>query len=205
MFKSLVAPLLLVLSARSALAQQDFTSNSTGFAGTWSSGSGAVVTGPGFADPMNSNRPFIYPANTGISYSFTDDGYFEEAQYRFNANASEPHCATAAVLWQHGRYYFHNNGSITMDPSMFAADGRVQVQNPCAAQTQILTYYNQFELFSHWTITIDVHHAAYMLQLYRFDGSLFPRLYLTVRPPTMLPTTSLTAAANGSTAATPTN
>lgn len=34
----------------------------------------------GFADPFNFDRPFIYPQNTGISYSFTDDGYFEEAQ-----------------------------------------------------------------------------------------------------------------------------
>ena len=30
-----------------------------------------------------------------------------------------------------------------------------------------------------------------MLQLLRFDGSLFPRLYLWYRPPTMLPTEQL--------------
>jgi hypothetical protein len=30
-----------------------------------------------------------------------------------------------------------------------------------------------------------------MLQLNRFDGSLFPRLYLWYRPPTMLPTEQL--------------
>ena len=35
---------------------------------------------------MNNNRPFIYPSNTGIAYSFTDDGYFETAWYRFQAN-----------------------------------------------------------------------------------------------------------------------
>lgn len=40
----------------------------------------------GFADPMNNNKPFTYPVNTGISYSFTDTGYFEEAQYRFLGN-----------------------------------------------------------------------------------------------------------------------
>ncbi|GAA5952530.1 hypothetical protein JCM3765_002198 [Sporobolomyces pararoseus] len=179
-------------------AQQDFTSNSTGFAGTWSTGSGAVVTGPSFADPMNNDRPFFYPENTGISFSFTDDGYFEEAQYRFEANASHPQCSTAVVIWQHGKYYFHNNGSLTLDPSPFASDGRIQVQDPCAPTTEVLTYYSQFELYNGWSISIDVHHAAYMLQLYRFDGSLFPRLYLTVRPPTMLPTTSLEAVFNGS-------
>lgn len=99
-----------------------------------------------------------------------------------------------------------------MDPKEFEADGRIQVQDPCAATTQILTYYSQFSVFNGWTITIDIHHAAYMLQLYRFDGSLFPRcvslfrscsgadewrrLFLTVRPPTMLPTISLSAASS---------
>ncbi|GAA5930474.1 uncharacterized protein JCM15063_004816 [Sporobolomyces koalae] len=183
---------------RSVAAQQDFTSNATGFSGTWSTGSGAVVTGPSFADPMNNDKPFNYPANTGIAFSFTDDGYFEEAQYRFEANASHPQCSTAVVIWQHGKYYFHNNGSLTLDPSPFEADGRIQVQDPCAPTTEVLTYYSQFELYNGWSISIDKHHAAYMLQLYRFDGSLFPRLYLTVRPPTMLPTTSLEAVYNGS-------
>lgn len=106
---------------------------------------------------------------------------------------------------------------MTLDPQSFASDGRIQVQDPCAPTTEVLTYYSQFELYNGWSITIDHHHAAYMLQLYRFDGSLFPRyvftlsllefvrgadlerramgnrLYLTVRPPTMLPTTSLEA------------
>ncbi|GAA5917509.1 hypothetical protein JCM6882_005497 [Rhodosporidiobolus microsporus] len=147
---------------------------------------------------MNNDQPFIYPANTGISFSFTDDGYFEEAQYRFNSNASEPQCPQAVVIWQHGKYAFHPNGSLTLDPSAFSSDGRIQVQDPCAATTSVLTYYSQWEIYNGWEITIDSHHAAYMLQLYKFDGSKMPRLYLTVRPPTMLPTTSLTAVYNGS-------
>ena len=157
---------------------------------------------------MNNAAPFKYPNTTGISFSFTDDGYFEEAQYRFLGNgqfrihpfcllpppsisprtvshehalmlyiplASSPQCAKAVVIWQHGRYFLNANGSITMDPSIFVADGRVQVQDPCAATTKILTYYSQFSLFNGWGITIDRHHRAYMLQLTRFDGSLFPR------------------------------
>lgn len=47
-----------------------------------------ACTYQGFADPFNFDRPFIYPANTGISYSFTDDGYFEEAQVSFGACGS---------------------------------------------------------------------------------------------------------------------
>ncbi|GAA6039230.1 hypothetical protein JCM8097_000481 [Rhodosporidiobolus ruineniae] len=187
----------LALTA-SPVHAQDFTSNATGFAGTWSTGSGAVTTGPSFADPMNNDQPFTYPANTGISFSFTDDGYFEEAQYRFNANASNPACPQAVIIWQHGKYQFHSNGSLTLDPAPFASDGRIQVQDPCAATTNVLTYYSQWELYNGWDITIDLHHAAYMLQLYKYDGSKMPRLYLTMRPPTMLPTTSLTAVFNGS-------
>ncbi|GAA6013526.1 hypothetical protein JCM10207_008881 [Rhodosporidiobolus poonsookiae] len=190
------ATLLFSLSLVRPSAAQ--SGNITAFTGTWSTGSGAVVTGPGFADPMNNDRPFIYPSNTGISFSFTDDGYFEEAQYRFNANASNPNCPQAVVIWQHGKYAFHPNGSLTLDPAEFSGDGRIQVQDPCAATTSVLTYYSQWELYSGWDMSIDVHHEAYMLQLYKFDGSKMPRLYLTVRPPTMLPTTSLAAISNGS-------
>lgn len=46
-------------------------------------------------------------------------------------------------------------------------------------------------LYAGWAITNDLNHNRYMLQLNRFDGSLFPRLYLWYRPPTMLPTEQL--------------
>lgn len=178
---------------------QDYSSdhNVTSLLGTWSTGSGGVLTGPGFADPMNNDSPFIYPNTTGISFSFTDDGYFEEAHYSFEANGTRPRCAKAVVIWQHGKYQLHTNGSLTTDPAPFKADGRVQVQDRCAATSKILTYYAEWQLFNRWSITVDVHHATYYLQLYRFDGSEYPRLFLQVRPPTMLPTAYLTAYANG--------
>lgn len=53
----------------------------------------------GFADPMNNARPFIYPANTGISYSFTDSGFFEEAQYRFNGNGKSLYPISPSYPW----------------------------------------------------------------------------------------------------------
>lgn len=93
----------------------------------------------GFCNP--SNNSFNYPATTGISYSFTETGFFEEAQYRFTANASNPRCITAFILWQHGTYKLADDGSMTLHP--FSADGRIQVQDPCAATTNIITYYNQ--------------------------------------------------------------
>lgn len=71
----------------------------------------------------------------------TDDGHFEEAQYRYNANPADPRCITAFILWQHGRYQLNNNGSLSLFP--FSADGRIQVQDPCAAVTNLITYYDQ--------------------------------------------------------------
>ncbi|GAA5921196.1 hypothetical protein JCM6882_003532, partial [Rhodosporidiobolus microsporus] len=44
--RATTALLLSLLSATTLVAAQDFTSNATGFAGTWSTGSGAVTTGP---------------------------------------------------------------------------------------------------------------------------------------------------------------
>ncbi|CAD6581801.1 MAG: Reversal of tor2 lethality [Cyphobasidiales sp. Tagirdzhanova-0007] len=157
--------------------------NITSITGTWSSGSGAVLTGPGFAQPTNFT--FTYPNTTGISYSFTDDGYYEEAQYRFNANGSEPHCVQAVIIWQHGNYSINANNSISLNP--IAPDGRIQIQDPCAADTNVITYYDHSEFYSGWSITNDINHNRYMLQLLAFDGSLLPRMYLLYRPPTMLP------------------
>lgn len=61
----------------------------------------------GFAAPTNFT--FNYPNTTGMSYSFTDDGYFEEAQYRFVPNGTEPHCVQAIIIWQHGNYTINAN------------------------------------------------------------------------------------------------
>lgn len=71
----------------------------------------------------------------------TNTGFFEEAQYRYEANATNPACIQATIFWQHGEYRFNPNGSITLYP--FGSDGRIQVQNRCAAVTNIITYYNQ--------------------------------------------------------------
>jgi len=52
--------------------------------GTWTTKSWKVFTGPGFYDPVN--EKFIEPPLTGISYSFTSDGWYEEAYYRAQSN-----------------------------------------------------------------------------------------------------------------------
>jgi hypothetical protein len=77
--------------------------NATSIAGTWSSGSKKVLTGPGFCNPASST--FTYPATAGISYSFTDDGYFEEALYRFTGNGTVSASPTGEPLLTFRRRY----------------------------------------------------------------------------------------------------
>ncbi|MDI1488782.1 MAG: Reversal of tor2 lethality [Ramalina farinacea] len=52
--------------------------------GTWTTKSRKVVTGPGFYDPVN--EKMFEPDLTGFSYSFTKDGFYEEAYYRAVSN-----------------------------------------------------------------------------------------------------------------------
>ncbi|KIR62393.1 hypothetical protein I314_03333 [Cryptococcus bacillisporus CA1873] len=161
--------------------------NVTDLEGTWSSNS-AVSTGGDICVPAE--MKFNYPNNSGISYSFTNDGYFEEVQYQYNANASNPACIQAFIYWQHGTYTFNNNGSITLHP--FASDGRIQVQDPCAATTNIITYYNNQVLFTDWGIVVDPSSGRYTLNLNRYDGAKMARMFLMAKPPNMLPTQVLT-------------
>jgi len=180
-FALVLAPLLVRAQDLSA------ANNVTSLQGTWSSNA-AVSTGGDFCLPAE--MKFVYPNNTGISYSFTDTGFFEEAQYRYTSNASNPSCIQATIFWQHGTYGLNQNGSITLYP--FASDGRIQVQDPCAAVTNIITYYDQQTLYADWTITIDTQSANYVLNMNRFDGAKMPPMYLIYNPPNMLPTQVLT-------------
>jgi Chaperone for protein-folding within the ER, fungal len=53
-------------------------------AGTWTTKSKTVLTGPGFYNPVTDR--LTEPNHPGISYSFTEDGYYEEAYYRAISN-----------------------------------------------------------------------------------------------------------------------
>jgi hypothetical protein len=102
----------------------------------------------------------------------TDTGFFEEVLYRYDSNASNPSCITARISWQHGTYGLNDNGSMTLYP--FPTDGRIQVQDPCASVTNVITEYNQQVMFADWGITIDGQTANYVLKLNRFDGAKLP-------------------------------
>ncbi|KAJ9092818.1 hypothetical protein QFC21_006694 [Naganishia friedmannii] len=137
------------------------------------------------AYPLRSNTLL-----TLASAGSTDTGYFEEAQYRFTSNATNPKCITAYILWQHGKFELNDSGSMTLYP--FPSDGRIQVQDPCAAVTNLITEYNQQTLYADWGITMDSTRGNYKLQLNRFDGAKMPPMWLMANPPNMLPTQYLT-------------
>ncbi|KAF9464194.1 chaperone for protein-folding within the ER, fungal-domain-containing protein [Collybia nuda] len=186
-FTPLIGLVLAALapSAYSQDIQYDSTHNATSIVGTWSSGSQAVKTGPGFANPANMS--FTYPKTTGISYSFSDDGFYEIARYRFNGNGSSPTCITGVIGWVHGTYELLGNGSIIMTP---LGDGFQQVQDPCAAVSNFLEPYNITETYLQWRIFLDAS-AGYKLHLFQFDGApLAPQFHVSPTP-TMLPTQKL--------------
>lgn len=111
--------------------------------GTWSTKSNATLTGPGFYDPVS--EKLIEPKLTGISYSFTSDGHYEESYYRAIANPQNPNCPSGIMQWQHGTFTYNANGSLSMTP--IAVDGRQLLSSPCEGKNSIYTRYNQTELF----------------------------------------------------------
>ncbi|KDN35324.1 hypothetical protein RSAG8_11658, partial [Rhizoctonia solani AG-8 WAC10335] len=160
-WSTLVAAVVAPLVALAQDVRLDATHNVTSIQGTWSSGSQHVQTGANFANPLNSS--FNYPSTAGISYSFTDDGYWEQALYRFESNATQPNCIKGIVIFQHGTFVFNSNGSLSLTP--FGQDGRIQVQDPCAAVSNIITLYNQTEYMVQWRIFQD---ATYGPKLHLF-------------------------------------
>ncbi|RUP20059.1 hypothetical protein BC936DRAFT_139274 [Jimgerdemannia flammicorona] len=138
---SLLLLLLFSLQAHAQSSSGNVTTIPTDIVGTWSTGTGDVLTGPGFCDPVTST--FKIPASTGRSYTFSANGYFEEAIYTITSNASSPGCLTTALIWQHGKLSMDLSNNINFLPE--AADGRVNVTNPCTNLTQgsSLQYYYQ--------------------------------------------------------------
>ncbi|KAF9219136.1 hypothetical protein BS17DRAFT_434398 [Gyrodon lividus] len=159
--------------------------NVTSIVGTWASGSQNVVTGSGFAQPANES--FIYPPTTGLSYSFTADGFYEIARYRMTGNGPSPTCITGVMNWCHGTYELAPNGSIIMTPF---GDGYQQIQDPCAAISNFMETYNDTELYPIWNIYQDPV-KGYTLQLYQWDGTPLPPQWQVSPSPNMLPTQPL--------------
>ncbi|KAF5124535.1 hypothetical protein DV452_000102 [Geotrichum candidum] len=155
--------------------------------GTWSSKSNAVFTGPDFYDPVD--ELLIEPALPGISYSFTADGYWEQALYRVTGNPKNPKCPTAVLVFQHGTYEILSNQTLVMTP--FRVDGRQLVSDPCKSSQSTYQRYNDTVIMQKWEVYVDPYHGRYRLDLYQFDGARLPPLYLAYKPPMMLPTMTM--------------
>ncbi|PWY90696.1 hypothetical protein BO70DRAFT_358149 [Aspergillus heteromorphus CBS 117.55] len=155
--------------------------------GTWTTKSRKVVTGPGFYDPIHDR--FLEPNLTGISYSFTADGHYEEAYYRAIANPQDPSCPKGIMQWQHGTYTTSSDGAMELTP--IAVDGRQLLSDPCSSPVGAYTRYNQTEHFKAFKVSVDAYHGVQRLDLNSFDGSPMHPMYLVYRPPQMLPTETL--------------
>jgi len=173
-----------LLVGASVVAAQTFPAD---LVGTWSSKSNKTLTGSKFYDPVN--EKLIEPERPGISYSFSADGFFEEAYYRAVANPNDPKCPSAIMQWQHGSFTKQPNGSLVLVP--IAVDGRQLYYDPCAYDEAVYTRYNQSEMFERYEVFTDPYHNIPRLNLYQFDGSPIMPLYLVYSPPQMLPTKTL--------------
>jgi hypothetical protein len=188
---AITASFLLASLVPAAFGQQnpivyDSIHNASSLEGTWASGAGNVLTGPGFATPANLS--FHYPKTSGVAYAFTNDGYVEISRYRFVSNASAPTCITGVISWTHGTYELMDNGSMVVTPF---GDGYQQVQDPCAAISNFIETYNYTELYSQWRIYYDDVVGVYKLHLFGFDGTPVAPLFRVSESPNMLPTQKL--------------
>jgi len=187
-----------LLFAGACLVSRGYAQVDAQLVGTWSTKSGKVLTGPGFYNPVNDS--FIEPSLTGISYSFTADGFYEEAYYRAASNPTEPQCPQAIMQFQHGTVVQNADNSLSFTP--FAVDGRQLQSDPCSSDTSTYTRYNQSETMSKWQVYTDPYTKLTRLDLYKFDGSPMNPMFLAYSPPMMLPTITLNPTATPTASAT---
>lgn len=190
---------VVLLAAAIALSSTTSATNiNTQLVGTWSTKSGKVLTGPGFFDPVNDS--LIEPSHTGISYSFTADGYYEEAYYRTISNPTDPACPQAVMQWQHGTFEEMDNTSLILTP--FAVDGRQLHSDPCTSDKSSYTRYHQTETMKTYQVYTDSYYNILRLDLYEWDGTPMNPMYLAYDPPLMLPTITMNPTKGGSSQAT---
>ncbi|WFD32549.1 amino-acid N-acetyltransferase [Malassezia sp. CBS 17886] len=167
--------------------------------GTWSSGSRQVLTGMekgvGFFNPIR--QQFTVPPTAGISYSFTDDGYFEEAIFKYGSNAVKPECFNVTLVWQHGTYNATPDGKLHLNA--YQKDGYVETMSNCTDPKIVMAPYSENELMLNHTTFIETApmygakgvEASYGLQLNQFDGTPLSKMYLVYDPPRMMPVKQL--------------
>ncbi|SNX86787.1 related to ROT1 - molecular chaperone in the endoplasmic reticulum [Melanopsichium pennsylvanicum] len=184
---------IVVLAAAQSTSR--FDSLIEDLAGTWSTGSGAVRTGPGFWNPRS--QQFTVPRSAGHSFSFTKDGFWEEALFQWGNDPTYPQCVQATLLWQHGNFYIDAlNGTLRMDP--FLGDGFQSQWTGCDTTSSAtsnntvapVAAYNQVYLYNTPAVSTDSHYgvSSYKLEMAQLSGELLNPMWKVLNPPTMLPT-----------------
>ncbi|GME84893.1 unnamed protein product [Ambrosiozyma monospora] len=143
-------------SSAAAASGSAASTDSPSIVGTWSSKSNTVFTGPQFYDPVD--ELLIEPALPGISYSFTEDGFWEMALYQVTPDPRNHSCATAVLIFQHGTYTMDDDsGKLTMDP--FEVDGRQLLSDPCNDDgVSMYSRYSQQMIFKTYAVSVDGYH-----------------------------------------------
>ncbi|KAJ1306332.1 hypothetical protein OPQ81_011028 [Rhizoctonia solani] len=148
----------MFVSAPVALGQviNDKDHNAISLRGTWSTTSnGHVLVGPTFANPIDStfNIPEEYQNISSRTYSFTEDGFWEQCIYLPQLTGTV-NCTGAgvALVYQHGTYQLHSDSSMTLTP--FEQDGRYELRDSCGAFNKTLVY-KHIEHISSWSIATD--------------------------------------------------
>lgn len=87
-----------------------------------------------------------------------------------------------------------DNNTLVLTP--FAVDGRQLLSDPCNNAKSIYSRFNATIIFQKWQVYVDPYHGRYRLDLYQFDGSPLPPLYMAYKPPMMLPTITMNPTSN---------
>ncbi|EUC63149.1 chaperone for protein folding within the ER, fungal protein [Rhizoctonia solani AG-3 Rhs1AP] len=146
MFVSLLALIPLI---HAQVILYDTSHNTTSLRGTWSTTTDYVLTSSMIANPVNStfNVPEQYKSASSASYSFTDDGFWEQYIYRLVAHGTSS-CTQGLTIYQHGTYTHGPDGSLLLVP--FWQDGRIQILDQCGSDP--ISLINQTEHIRSWRI-----------------------------------------------------
>ncbi|KAN0063478.1 Reversal of tor2 lethality [Thecaphora frezii] len=185
---------LCIAIATPALARvQGYTTltpdNTDQLVGTWSSGSHQVLTGLGFFWPAN--RTFTPPPVKGISYSFTDDGFWEQSLYLALDNPKDPSCVKSQLIWQHGTYQVYDNGTLLLTP--FSHEGCQLITSSCGTGSTTELAYEETEVWAMvemWTEEV-MGVPVKSLRLTDPYGNRRNNMNLVYSPPSMLPNEKL--------------
>lgn len=127
----------------------------------------------------------------GQAYSFTQDGFFEMAKYRVTPNPRKPECIQSQLIWQHGSYLLHRNGTLQLYP--IAREGAQLLTSSCPGGSPPEEMYDVPEEYTMVDTWVDLHHGTTSAALRLTDawGNRSPSLWKIYDPPMMLPTDAL--------------